>query len=246
MVTDRYQHVRHHDTTDGFVAWAAAEGLPLLGVDKPARRRRPARWRPAPRLRPAVRPGGPGLSDAARAAVTTVLSIPSGARPARSTPASPAASPCTSGPAATPRDGRSGGCDAGPRKGGPESDEPAVCDADPGQGLVHPPRRRAGTPRPGRPRRRPPRRSPAPLPPAHRRPDPRVAHRARSAGGRRAHDRFHLHVELHVEGRHHVGRHTEPPLRSRAIALRRQPCGEAFLATSRSQCRPDWTVARDR
>ncbi|MDQ3095667.1 MAG: rRNA methyltransferase, partial [Actinomycetota bacterium] len=33
MVTDRYQHVRHHDTVDALADWAAAERLPLLGVD---------------------------------------------------------------------------------------------------------------------------------------------------------------------------------------------------------------------
>src|SRR4051812_36378765 len=33
MVTDRYQHVRHHATLDVFAGWAAAEALPVLGVD---------------------------------------------------------------------------------------------------------------------------------------------------------------------------------------------------------------------
>src|SRR3954454_13625893 len=33
MVTDRYQHVRHHPTLDGFGAWARAAGLPVLGID---------------------------------------------------------------------------------------------------------------------------------------------------------------------------------------------------------------------
>ena len=33
MVTDRYQHVRHHPTVDDLVAWAAEQGLPVLGVD---------------------------------------------------------------------------------------------------------------------------------------------------------------------------------------------------------------------
>src|SRR3954447_4121396 len=33
MVTDRYQHVVHHPTLDGFAAWAAGEGIPVLGVD---------------------------------------------------------------------------------------------------------------------------------------------------------------------------------------------------------------------
>ena len=33
MVTDRYQHVRHHPTLTAFAHWAHAQGLPLLGVD---------------------------------------------------------------------------------------------------------------------------------------------------------------------------------------------------------------------
>ncbi len=33
MVTDRYQHVRHHPTVEDFVAWADAEGLAVIGID---------------------------------------------------------------------------------------------------------------------------------------------------------------------------------------------------------------------
>ncbi|MBA2738344.1 MAG: rRNA methyltransferase [Nocardioidaceae bacterium] len=33
MVTDRYQHVRHHFDVAALAAWAAAAGLPLVGVD---------------------------------------------------------------------------------------------------------------------------------------------------------------------------------------------------------------------
>ncbi|WP_231567766.1 TrmH family RNA methyltransferase [Sinomonas humi] len=33
MVTDRYQHLRHHATVDEFVAWARSEELAILGVD---------------------------------------------------------------------------------------------------------------------------------------------------------------------------------------------------------------------
>jgi tRNA G18 (ribose-2'-O)-methylase SpoU len=33
MVTDRYQHVRHHPALAGFADWARGEGLPVLGVD---------------------------------------------------------------------------------------------------------------------------------------------------------------------------------------------------------------------
>jgi tRNA G18 (ribose-2'-O)-methylase SpoU len=33
MVTDRYQHIRHHPTVEDFVEWARAEDLPILAVD---------------------------------------------------------------------------------------------------------------------------------------------------------------------------------------------------------------------
>lgn len=33
MVTDRYQHVRHHSTVEEFVEWAKAEQLPIIAID---------------------------------------------------------------------------------------------------------------------------------------------------------------------------------------------------------------------
>lgn len=33
MVTDRYHHVVHHETVDGFVTWAKESGLPVIGID---------------------------------------------------------------------------------------------------------------------------------------------------------------------------------------------------------------------
>ena len=33
MVTDRYQHVLHHETVAAFVEWADAAGLPVIGID---------------------------------------------------------------------------------------------------------------------------------------------------------------------------------------------------------------------
>ncbi|MDQ1704002.1 MAG: hypothetical protein QOF18_368, partial [Frankiaceae bacterium] len=33
MVTDAYQHVRHHPTLADFAGWARSEALPVLGVD---------------------------------------------------------------------------------------------------------------------------------------------------------------------------------------------------------------------
>jgi len=33
MVTDRYQHVVHHEDVETFAAWAAGEGIPIIAVD---------------------------------------------------------------------------------------------------------------------------------------------------------------------------------------------------------------------
>ncbi|MGX1703597.1 TrmH family RNA methyltransferase [Microbacterium sp. NPDC055357] len=33
MVTDRYQHVRHHEDIAAFAAWAAGEGIPVIAID---------------------------------------------------------------------------------------------------------------------------------------------------------------------------------------------------------------------
>ena len=33
MVTDRYQHIRHHETVADLMAWAAAEGIPVVAID---------------------------------------------------------------------------------------------------------------------------------------------------------------------------------------------------------------------
>ncbi|NHZ70417.1 MAG: rRNA methyltransferase [Proteobacteria bacterium] len=33
MVTDRYQHIVHHETIPDFLAFAAQEGLPIIGID---------------------------------------------------------------------------------------------------------------------------------------------------------------------------------------------------------------------
>lgn len=33
MVTERYQHVRNHDSIESFAAWAGEEGIPVVGID---------------------------------------------------------------------------------------------------------------------------------------------------------------------------------------------------------------------
>jgi tRNA G18 (ribose-2'-O)-methylase SpoU len=75
MVTDRYQHVRHHPTLDGLAAYADEHGLPVLGVDNlPGSL--PIDAYPLPeRCLLLFGQEGPGLSDEARALATTVLHI---------------------------------------------------------------------------------------------------------------------------------------------------------------------------
>jgi tRNA G18 (ribose-2'-O)-methylase SpoU len=75
MVTDRYQHVRHHPTISEFVAWAAERGLPVIGIDNlPGSR--PMETTTLPR-RCILLFGqeGPGLSAEARAACSEMFSI---------------------------------------------------------------------------------------------------------------------------------------------------------------------------
>ncbi len=75
MVTDRYQHVRHHPSIAEFVAWADAAQVPIIGIDNlPGSR--PMESVTLPR-RCALLFGqeGPGLSDTARAACAELFSI---------------------------------------------------------------------------------------------------------------------------------------------------------------------------
>jgi tRNA G18 (ribose-2'-O)-methylase SpoU len=75
MVTDRYLHVVHHPDAAALAAWARGEGLPLLGVDNlPGSV--PLETAALPRACVLVfGQEGPGLSPAAREAVSAVLSI---------------------------------------------------------------------------------------------------------------------------------------------------------------------------
>jgi len=75
MVTDRYQHVRHHPDVASLAAWAAGAGLPLVGVDN-VPGSVPLEGYPLPRACVLLfGQEGPGLSDAAREACDVVLHI---------------------------------------------------------------------------------------------------------------------------------------------------------------------------
>jgi tRNA G18 (ribose-2'-O)-methylase SpoU len=75
MVTDRYQHVRHHPDVEALAAWASSSGLPLLGVDNlPGAV--PLETYDLPRACVLVfGQEGPGLSDAVRERCVDVLSV---------------------------------------------------------------------------------------------------------------------------------------------------------------------------
>lgn len=76
MVTDRYQHIRHHPEATDLAAWAAKEDLPLVGIDNlPGSI--PLGSQPLP-LRCALVFGqeGPGLSEAIRDVLIECRSIP--------------------------------------------------------------------------------------------------------------------------------------------------------------------------
>jgi tRNA G18 (ribose-2'-O)-methylase SpoU len=75
MVTDRYQHVRHHDSVQAFADWCGQADLPMLGVDNlpgavPIEN---ARFPLACVL--VFGQEGPGLTDDMRVACETTLSI---------------------------------------------------------------------------------------------------------------------------------------------------------------------------
>ena len=75
MVTDRYQHLRHHPTVEDFAAWASGAGLPVIGIDNlPGSV--PLEGYQLPRGCVLVfGQEGAGLSDAVRAMARDTLSI---------------------------------------------------------------------------------------------------------------------------------------------------------------------------
>jgi tRNA G18 (ribose-2'-O)-methylase SpoU len=75
MVTDRYQHLRHHDSVESFATWAEAELLPLLGIDNLPGSVALEDARLPERCVLVFGQEGPGLSDAMRDACAQTLSI---------------------------------------------------------------------------------------------------------------------------------------------------------------------------
>jgi tRNA G18 (ribose-2'-O)-methylase SpoU len=75
MVTDRYQHVRHHGSIEEFVEWCAARDLPVIGIDNLPGARALERFSLPYACVLLFGQEGPGLSGPARAACTAVCSI---------------------------------------------------------------------------------------------------------------------------------------------------------------------------
>lgn len=75
MVTDRYQHVRNHPDVETFAAWAAGQGLPVVGVDNlPGAVPLESTRLPASCVL-LLGQEGPGLSESARASSSLVVSV---------------------------------------------------------------------------------------------------------------------------------------------------------------------------
>jgi tRNA G18 (ribose-2'-O)-methylase SpoU len=75
MVTDRYQHVRHHATLAELAAWAASRELPVLGVDNLPGSVPIDSFALPERCLLLFGQEGPGLSDEARSLSRVVLHI---------------------------------------------------------------------------------------------------------------------------------------------------------------------------
>jgi tRNA G18 (ribose-2'-O)-methylase SpoU len=75
MVTDRYQHVRHHETVEELAAFARSRGLPLLGVDNLPGSEPIDSFELPERCLMLFGQEGPGLSDQARGLCEAVLAI---------------------------------------------------------------------------------------------------------------------------------------------------------------------------
>jgi tRNA G18 (ribose-2'-O)-methylase SpoU len=74
MVTDRYQHVRHHETIEEFLGWRG--DLPLIGIDNLPGAKQIDDVPLPERCVLLFGQEGPGLSEAARAGCDEVLFVP--------------------------------------------------------------------------------------------------------------------------------------------------------------------------
>jgi tRNA G18 (ribose-2'-O)-methylase SpoU len=75
MVTDRYQHVLHHETVEAFTAWATANDLPILAIDNVPGCVKIETYKLPERCVLLFGQEGPGLSPEAIAASEAVIEI---------------------------------------------------------------------------------------------------------------------------------------------------------------------------
>lgn len=75
MVTDKYQHIRHHPTFEAFTKWTTGEDLEVIGIDILPQSRPIEGFSLPERCVLLFGQEGPGLSTDAQAACATVLSI---------------------------------------------------------------------------------------------------------------------------------------------------------------------------
>jgi tRNA G18 (ribose-2'-O)-methylase SpoU len=75
MVTDRYQHIRHHETVAELATEMGAAGIPILGIDNLPGSRPVESLRLPEQVCLLFGQEGPGLSEAARAACDGTFSI---------------------------------------------------------------------------------------------------------------------------------------------------------------------------
>ena len=75
MVTDRYQHVRHHPTVEEFLEWAKSEDLPIIAIDNVPGCKKIEEYDLPEACVLLFGQEGPGLSQPAIEASTVVLEI---------------------------------------------------------------------------------------------------------------------------------------------------------------------------
>jgi tRNA G18 (ribose-2'-O)-methylase SpoU len=75
MVTDRYQHIRHHETVEEFLAWAKSENLPIIAIDNVPGCQKIETYKLPESCVFLFGQEGPGLSDQAIEASDVVLEI---------------------------------------------------------------------------------------------------------------------------------------------------------------------------
>jgi tRNA G18 (ribose-2'-O)-methylase SpoU len=75
MVTDRYQHVRHHPTVEDFLAWTKEAKLPIIAIDNVPGCKKIEQYELPENCVLLFGQEGPGLSEEAIKASKVVLEI---------------------------------------------------------------------------------------------------------------------------------------------------------------------------